>query len=89
MRGRNLYEPDISERSFEEAVECALLQHGPGACARDSMAVCETPNPLMPQPKPTGYSGTPLIRKLGIAPGSRVLPMECPSNYRLSISRSS
>jgi hypothetical protein len=29
--------PEISERSFEEAIECALLQHGPdcratGAC---------------------------------------------------------
>ncbi len=22
--------PDIAERSFEEAIECGLLQHGPG-----------------------------------------------------------
>ncbi len=24
--------PEISERSFEEAIECGLLQHGPDAC---------------------------------------------------------
>ena len=24
----------ISERSFEEAIECALLAHGPDACRR-------------------------------------------------------
>jgi hypothetical protein len=24
--------PDISERAFEEAIECALLRHGPDAC---------------------------------------------------------
>jgi hypothetical protein len=24
--------PKISERSFEEAIECALLQDGPDAC---------------------------------------------------------
>jgi hypothetical protein len=25
--------PNVSERSFEEAIECGLLQHGPDACA--------------------------------------------------------
>ena len=35
--------PEISERSFEEAIECALLQHGPDACAGHSTAVHETP----------------------------------------------
>ena len=29
--------PDISERSFEEATECGLLQHGPDACAGDQL----------------------------------------------------
>ena len=24
--------PDISERSFEDAIECGLLQDGPDAC---------------------------------------------------------
>jgi type I restriction enzyme R subunit len=37
--------PDISERSFEEAIECGLLRHGPDACAGDSTAVRETPAP--------------------------------------------
>jgi type I restriction enzyme R subunit len=35
--------PEISERSFEEAIECGLLQHGPDACAGDAAAVRETP----------------------------------------------
>jgi hypothetical protein len=33
--------PEIFERSFEEAIECALLQYGPDACAGDSTAVRE------------------------------------------------
>ncbi len=36
---------EISERSFEEAIECALLQHGPDAGASDSMTVRETTTP--------------------------------------------
>jgi hypothetical protein len=35
--------PEISERAFEEAIEYALLQHGPDACAGDATAVRETP----------------------------------------------
>jgi type I restriction enzyme R subunit len=35
--------PEISERSFEEAIECALLRYGPDACAGDASAVRETP----------------------------------------------
>jgi D-3-phosphoglycerate dehydrogenase len=31
--------PGISERSFEEAIECALLRYGPDACAGDATAV--------------------------------------------------
>src|SRR5258706_2232885 len=37
--------PEISERSFEEAIECALLRHGPDACAGDMTAVRETTPP--------------------------------------------
>ncbi|GJM44814.1 MAG: DUF3052 domain-containing protein [Gemmatimonadota bacterium] len=32
-------------------------------------------------PKPSGYSGTPLARKLGITEGSRVLARRAPSEY--------
>lgn len=37
--------PEISERSFEEAIECGLLQHGPDACASHANAIRETPPP--------------------------------------------
>jgi len=37
--------PNISERSFEDAIECGLLQHGPDACVGDTTAVRETPPP--------------------------------------------
>lgn len=30
--------PDISERAFEDAIECGLLTHGPDACAGDPSA---------------------------------------------------
>ena len=33
---------EISERSFEDAIECGLLQHGPDACVGDPKAVHET-----------------------------------------------
>src|SRR5438093_6804789 len=46
--------PQISERSFEEAIECALLRHGPDACAGDATAVRETPPPYGDTP-PGGY----------------------------------
>lgn len=46
--------PEISERSFEAAIECALLQYGPDACAGDSTAVRETPPPYGDTP-PGGY----------------------------------
>jgi len=45
---------EISERSFEEAIECALLQHGPDACADDAAAVREAPPPWGEMP-PGGY----------------------------------
>lgn len=28
-----------------------------------------------------GYSGTPLVKKLGIRPGSRIVPLRAPANY--------
>lgn len=35
---------DISERSFEQAIECALLAHGPDACgSSDTIAEPSTP----------------------------------------------
>jgi len=37
--------PEISERSFEEAIECGLLQYGPDACAGETSAVREPPEP--------------------------------------------
>src|SRR5439155_8857379 len=46
--------PEISERSFEEAIECGLLQHGPDACAGDATAVRETPPPYG-DTSPGGY----------------------------------
>ncbi len=46
--------PEVSERSFEEAIECGLLQHGPDACAGDASAVRETPPPYGDAP-PGGY----------------------------------
>jgi type I restriction enzyme R subunit len=45
---------EISERSFEETIECGLLQHGPDACADDTMAARETSPPYGDTP-PGGY----------------------------------
>jgi type I restriction enzyme R subunit len=46
--------PEISERSFEEAIECGLLQHGPDACAGGVNALRETTPPYGDTP-PGGY----------------------------------
>jgi len=46
--------PEVSERSFEEAIECGLLQHGPDACAGFASAVRETPA-LYSSTPPGGY----------------------------------
>ena len=46
--------PNISERSFEEAIECGLLQHGPDACLGAAPAVREVPGPYGATP-PGGY----------------------------------
>ncbi len=46
--------PEISERAFEEAIECGLLWNGPDACAGDPTAVRETSPPYGEIP-PGGY----------------------------------
>ncbi len=46
--------PEISERSFEEAIECGLLQYGPDACVGEPRAAHETPPPYGESP-PGGY----------------------------------
>src|SRR5436309_9943579 len=46
--------PEISERSFEEAIECGLLQYGPDACVGEANAVRETSPPYGDTP-PGGY----------------------------------
>src|SRR5438093_77943 len=45
---------EISERSFEETIECGLLQHGPDACAAEANTVRETSPPYGDTP-PGGY----------------------------------
>ncbi len=37
--------PEISERSFEEAIECGLLEQGPDACVGEAKVARETPPP--------------------------------------------
>jgi type I restriction enzyme, R subunit len=44
----------ISEHIFEEAIECALLAHGPDAFPEDDPRVSETPPPYGETP-PGGY----------------------------------
>jgi len=44
-----------SERAFEEAIECALLQNGPDACPGDSTVVRESAPPYGDEPVPGGY----------------------------------
>ncbi len=46
--------PEISERAFEDAIECALLEFGPDACASDENAVREVSPPYGSTP-PGGY----------------------------------
>ncbi|MGH9320521.1 MAG: type I restriction endonuclease subunit R, partial [Vicinamibacteria bacterium] len=45
----------VSERAFEEAIECALLEHGPDACSGDARAVREPPPTFDGDPLPGGY----------------------------------
>ncbi len=46
---------DISERAFEEAIECALLRYGPDACPGDAAAVRESAPEFGDDPLPGGY----------------------------------
>lgn len=45
---------EISERSFEVAIECGLLQYGPDACAGDANTMQE-PSPPFGEMPPGGY----------------------------------
>ena len=47
--------PDISERAFEEAIECALLRHGPDACPDESTTVRESAPEFGNEPLPGNY----------------------------------
>ncbi|MDI6809467.1 MAG: hypothetical protein QME66_10875 [Candidatus Eisenbacteria bacterium] len=61
----------ISERSFEETIECALLAHGPNACVGDPTKVFEQPLPFG-EAVPGGYhkrSPEEYDRKLCLIPG--------------------
>lgn len=46
---------EVSERAFEEAIECALLEHGPDACTGDATQTRETPPSWHGEPVPGGY----------------------------------
>ena len=45
--------PDVSERAFEKAIECALLRNGPDAGPGDGTAVQESPPPPILRPMPS------------------------------------
>ena len=48
--------PDTSERAFEEAIESALLRHGPDAPRRNgATTVRESPPAYGDEPLPGGY----------------------------------
>ena len=47
--------PEISERAFEETIECALLRHGPDACPGDATAVRESGPAYGEDPASGGY----------------------------------
>ena len=46
---------EVSERKFEEAIECALLQNAPDACPGDPTALRESPPPYGDDALPGGY----------------------------------
>ncbi len=47
--------PDISERAFEDAIEAALLRHGPDAARGGAKSVRESPPSYGDDPLPGGY----------------------------------
>ncbi len=46
---------NISERAFEDVIECALLRYGPDACPEDRGEVCEATSAYEAGPMPGGY----------------------------------
>ncbi len=46
---------EVSERAFEEAIECALLRYGPDACPGDATTVRESQQAYGNDPLPGGY----------------------------------
>ncbi len=46
---------EVSERKFEEAIECALLQNAPDACPGDPTTLRESPPPYGDDALPGGY----------------------------------
>src|SRR5208337_4498605 len=44
-RRRSEMRPEISERAFEETIECGLLKYGPDACVGDGTTVREAAQP--------------------------------------------
>jgi hypothetical protein len=47
--------PEVSERSFEEAIECGLLQNGPDACAGEPTSLREPQSLPYGDAPPGGY----------------------------------
>ena len=45
----------ISERAFEDAIECALRRHGPDACPEDPTGVEEPPPEYGDDPLPGSF----------------------------------
>jgi len=50
-------------------------------CAEVSHDAHATPSPKELELKPAGYSGTSLVKKLGIKPGFRMAVVDPPPNY--------
>ena len=47
--------PEVSERAFEDAIEAALLRHGPDAPRGNAKSVRESPSSYGDDPLPGGY----------------------------------
>jgi hypothetical protein len=71
---------EISERSFEEAIECARLQHGPDAC--DGQGAI--PSPLSPGVRRCKTAAVFLNTDLGTGPGITRLATASAREYFLT-----
>ena len=58
--------PEISERSFEEAIECGLLQYGPDSCVGRGTEVHET---MAPSSVSSATSSIPTTSSCAISSG--------------------